>query len=95
MDLFTEMADFAMKEFGSMELIYLSICFLYSFFLVGLLWRRREVILRMFFLVRSQNLRTLAEVGSGLMGNPLQNGSAGSPQIEIGYTVGGLETSGC
>jgi hypothetical protein len=94
MDILKEMADIAIKEFGGMGLIVLSISILSWVYLIFLFWKRWKSISHETDLTEEENLRTAEAVGNGLMGIQGQNGLDGSPQIEIGPVDAGLEVGG-
>lgn len=99
MTLFNEMADIAMKEFGKVGLIYLSICVLFSVYLIVLFWKKWKSVAREIRLTESDDLktvaRTTANVGSGLVAVSQLDGLSGFDQIDIGLADTGLELDGC
>jgi hypothetical protein len=87
------MADIAIKEFGGMGLIFLSISILSCVYLIIHFWKRWKGISSGIHHSENESLRTVAAIGTGLMGVPGQNGLDRSSQIEIGPVDAGLEVS--
>lgn len=99
MALFTEMADIAMKEFGKVGLIYLSVSIFFSVYLALLFWKRWKSKAREIRLAESEDFktvaRTTANVGSGLVAVTQLDGLSGLGQIDVGPADIGLELDGC
>ena len=99
MPLFNQMADIAMKEFGKVGLIYLSISILFSVYLIVLFWKRCKSMAREIRLTENEDFKTLARttanVGSGLVAVSQLDGLSGFDQIDVGPANIGLEPDVC
>ena len=94
MDIFKEMADIAIKEFGGMGLIVHSISILSCVYLIVLFRKILKGKSSGSFHTETESLSSAAAVGPVLMDVPGQNGLDRSSQIEIGPADAGLEVGG-